>query len=602
MWEISSEIFNWVIRGSLYAVAVVFIIVIAQTLTRRMLPARWCYALWLILLVRLVLPAGTGPETNWSLWNLATLERWSNTTASDSGGQDAAGAIILQAAPGAGIGDQGNPTRITGKFFPSGITHTLFVIWLAGVLVMIAAAAFVNLRLWNSVRGLDFTTDSGLLELFEDCKRRMRVKTMAGLVVTDRVENPFLFGFIRPRVILPAGLARQLSTDQLRCVLLHELAHLKRGDIVTGWLLAFLQSLHWFNPIVWWAFYRMRFDRETACDALVLSRMSDGTRFQYGDTLIDIMERFNQPRYHPAIVAGIIENKKQLKRRFNMITNFRHPRRGEIIAAGALLAVLSIALLTEPRTLLSQQDELIADAVVVPIGEFRIIQQADVGREQLFVGEMTDDMRSHLEQLLSQLEEQQTNVGEFRIIQQADDMRSRLEQLLSQLEEQQTNEVASAGTPNFISIRKMPDGTIVGVDSRIINPGDIISIRGMEIHALDDGRVNLQLSSELSEQVSDSVSGEDTLNDFHLPQILSNPRPDYTEEAREAGIEGVIRLQATIRGDGVVDNVIVLHGLGYGLDEAAIDTVTNRWRFRPATLDGVPVDHTATIEISFHLL
>ena len=359
MWENLSEIFNWVTRGSLYATAVVLVVFLVQTLTRRTLPAGWRYALWLILLARLVMPAL--PETNWNLWNLASPERWARLTAPDFAGRDAVNTAIPQAPEIFGGGHveflESGGNRISqsiGGFFTPVIRKTLSVVWLAGVLVMFAAAAFVNLRLWNAVRGLDCATDSKLLELFADCKHRMRVKTMTGLVVTDRVENPFLFGFIRPRVLLPAELARRISTEQLRCVFLHELAHLKRGDIVIGWLAALLQSLHWFNPVIWWAFSRMRSDREAACDSLVLSRMSDETRCHYGSALIGIMEHFNRPRHQPAIVAGIIENKNQLKRRFNMITGFRHSTRRESITAAALLAVLSIALLTEPPTLRSQ--------------------------------------------------------------------------------------------------------------------------------------------------------------------------------------------------------------------------------------------------------
>ena len=389
MLENLSEIFNWILRGSLYSVAAVFIIVILQKLTRRALSARWRYSLWLILLARLVLPAGL--ETNWSLWNLTAPERWIDLIV--SGEKTAADTKMPTASSAASGGDrqesmQSGENRFLRNlyglngFSPRVIRQALPVIWLAGALVMFACAAFVNLRLWNSVRGLSPATDSELLELFEDCKRQMRVKTMAGLVVADRVENPFLFGFIRPRVLLPAGMVRQVSSDQLRCVLLHELAHLKRGDIVTGWLLAILQSLHWFNPVIWWAFYRLRFDRETACDALVLSRMPDETRCHYGDALIGMLGRFNHPQHLPAIVAGIFENKKRFKRRLIMIKKFKTPSRREIIMAAVLLAVLSIALLTEPRPLLSQSqpDEQI---VVIPDGisvnEVRIISRNSDG-------------------------------------------------------------------------------------------------------------------------------------------------------------------------------------------------------------------------------
>lgn len=363
MWENLDAVFGWVLRGSLYSPAIILIIAVTQALTRRALSARWNYALWLILLARLVLPAA--PETKWSLWNLAP-ERLTRITETDSGRLNTADITVSTAIPAVADGYQErHANALTGEtrlpqntdgFSPRGIWQVLSFVWLAGVLAVAAITAFANLRLWNSVRGLDLVTDSKLLKLFEDCKRRMRVKAATGLVVTDRVENPFLFGFIRPRILLPADLVRRFSDDQIRCVFLHELAHQKRGDIITGWLLAFLQALHWFNPVIWWAFSRMRSDRETACDALVLARISDDARRHYADTLIGLLECCKSPQRLP-VAAGIIENKAQFKRRLIMITRFKHSTRREIIAAAALFAVLSIALLTSPRALLSQSGE-----------------------------------------------------------------------------------------------------------------------------------------------------------------------------------------------------------------------------------------------------
>jgi TonB family protein len=85
------------------------------------------------------------------------------------------------------------------------------------------------------------------------------------------------------------------------------------------------------------------------------------------------------------------------------------------------------------------------------------------------------------------------------------------------------------------------------------------------------------------------------------PMALSMPMPSYTQEARDARIEGIVLLQAIVRKDGTVDSFKVLRGLGYGLDESAIDTVAKRWRFQPGTLNGQPVNVQANIEISFRL-
>ncbi len=85
------------------------------------------------------------------------------------------------------------------------------------------------------------------------------------------------------------------------------------------------------------------------------------------------------------------------------------------------------------------------------------------------------------------------------------------------------------------------------------------------------------------------------------PVVLLQPLPAYTEEARKARAEGIVLIQAIIRKDGTVDSFKVLRGLGYGLDESAINTIATKWRFKPGTYNGNPVDVQANIEVSFRL-
>ena len=90
-------------------------------------------------------------------------------------------------------------------------------------------------------------------------------------------------------------------------------------------------------------------------------------------------------------------------------------------------------------------------------------------------------------------------------------------------------------------------------------------------------------------------------NGVKAPIVLSQPLPYYTEEARKARTEGIVLLQLVVRKDGTPDSFKVLRGLGYGLDESAISTVANKWRFRPGTYNGVPADVQILIEVSFRL-
>ena len=82
------------------------------------------------------------------------------------------------------------------------------------------------------------------------------------------------------------------------------MSHIKRRDILTGWLMTALQILHWFNPLVWLAFHRMRVDRELACDALALSYASAEESQPYGRTIIKLLESFGGSAWARNMLLG----------------------------------------------------------------------------------------------------------------------------------------------------------------------------------------------------------------------------------------------------------------------------------------------------------
>lgn len=86
------------------------------------------------------------------------------------------------------------------------------------------------------------------------------------------------------------------------------------------------------------------------------------------------------------------------------------------------------------------------------------------------------------------------------------------------------------------------------------------------------------------------------------PVLIYKTLPNYTDEARKNRVEGIVMLEVVIRSDGRVDNARIVRGLGFGLDESAIREVVTKWKFRPGTLQGRPVDVQAYIEVSFRLL
>ena len=332
------SVFDWLLQTTLQAALLFCLIMLIKLIVRGRLPIRWHYCLWLLLLIRMATP--WLPESKISIFN------WVPRSIQHGG--------IIESI------SQPRDSRDIGFYMRAGIPEQqeteaeaaivkfakiLPLLWLAGGVALAVYVGACNLRLWWLVTRERPLTDQKILDVLEDCKAEMGIRNILGIVTTDKVSSAALFGFVRPRLLLPAGMVETLSRQELRYVFMHELGHLRRRDIYVGWLMSLLQVLHWFNPLVWLAFYRMQSDRELACDALVLSYASSGESKEYGRTIVSLLERFSRPQRLPSM-AGILENKSQLKRRIKMIAQFKRTSNKRWAGAILLLAALACVVLT----------------------------------------------------------------------------------------------------------------------------------------------------------------------------------------------------------------------------------------------------------------
>ena len=211
-------------------------------------------------------------------------------------------------------------------------------VWLAGALCLPGYLLIAGFRAGRKIRHERPLTDGQVLNLLEDCKEEMGVSTPVAVIETAWVSSPSLFGVLRPRLLLPCGFTRSFSPTELRYVFLHELAHLKRGDIAMNWLATVPLILHWFNPLVWYAVRRMRVDGEIACDALALLYTREGESKSYGQTIVKLLEHFSRPAAGPGLV-GILEDKHEMKRRIRMIASFKRSKTWPVAAVAVFVAV-----------------------------------------------------------------------------------------------------------------------------------------------------------------------------------------------------------------------------------------------------------------------
>lgn len=150
-----------------------------------------------------------------------------------------------------------------------GVAGVLGLIWLAGFLAVLATLVLGKLRVWWLGRDARRIREGPWIELRDDLAERMELDQPVRLLRSSRPLVPMTWGLVRPRVLLPSA-ADVWPEACKRNVLLHELAHIKRRDLLVQHLGRLACAVYWFHPLVWMAARRLRLEQEEACDDHVL--------------------------------------------------------------------------------------------------------------------------------------------------------------------------------------------------------------------------------------------------------------------------------------------------------------------------------------------
>lgn len=361
---------DWLVTRSLQAGVLVLLVLATQWIFHRRLSNRWRFALWWIVLARLLLPFS--PQSGVSLFNLvrpavqlavlrqpapALITQDHDHAPFSSPGRDhslaenatSTAPILIPAnlrehlQPTTVLVAPRLPLSVQGFIIPG-----LAAVWLAGVLILSGVVVAQWIRFNRELARASAPFRPEPQRLLDECRREFGVSRPIELLKTEAVQSPALCGLLRLRLLLPGGLGGQFAASELRYIFLHEMAHVKRGDLWLNWLVTALQILHWFNPLLWFGFARLRADRELACDELALLHAGDHTGTAYGETMVKLMECLSRPAAIPGLV-GILEDKQQMRRRILMIVNFRRPSRWSALAV-ILIAAIAATALTDAQT------------------------------------------------------------------------------------------------------------------------------------------------------------------------------------------------------------------------------------------------------------
>ena len=261
-------------------------------------------------------------------------------------------------APGPSEAMPAAPPRLTpgaasrparGGFNWPPLPRALATLWAGVALALLARLVLASRAARGIIRSARPLDDPPWTALLHDLADRLDLPEVPALVRSDRVDMPFACGVWRSTIVLPA-LAAQWPDERRQVVLLHELAHVRRRDLLGQQLGRVTCAVYWFHPLVWSAARRLRAESERACDDLVLScgaRASD-----YAGHLLDILAA-GRGLGAPATVLPMARA-KEFEGRLLAILDPGRPRRGPgrlqsvAMLAGLAAVFLSVAAVAPP--------------------------------------------------------------------------------------------------------------------------------------------------------------------------------------------------------------------------------------------------------------
>ena len=207
--------------------------------------------------------------------------------------------------------------------------RVLSMVWLAGMLGFLGYHAYSYLRMRNRIR----RPDSGVRHV------------EPGICEIDGGHLSFVMGLVHPVIYLSSG----LDPESRKVVLCHERVHLQRRDYLFKPAALLICCVHWFNPLVWLAFYLMNMDCEMSCDEKVVKLLGEESKKIYSYTLLEEASGGEWKRYRGGSICALLSfGEDHVKNRIRHVLDYRRPPFWVMIGAAVVLVILVVCLCSNP--------------------------------------------------------------------------------------------------------------------------------------------------------------------------------------------------------------------------------------------------------------
>jgi Antirepressor regulating drug resistance, predicted signal transduction N-terminal membrane component len=309
------DVFNMSLTG-----CYVILLVLAIRLLLKKAPKIFSYALWGVVLFRLLIPASFSSAASFlSIFHSGTGPV---PQLPDLAGTEAVQQNPTSAVPPAHAANVPIVSQATGQ--EADLLHSLIPVftwlWISGMAILLAYSVLAYLRLKR--------------------KTRTATRSEGNTYECDAIGSPCVIGLIKPKIYLPYG----LSQSEKSYIVKHEQIHILRFDYLLRPLAFLVLCIHWFNPFAWIAFLLMGRDMEMSCDESVLKRMGPDIKVPYSHSLLSFAAGRRFPGSSPLTFG-----EQNADRRIKNILNYRRLPLWIAVVILICLALAGISLISDPK-------------------------------------------------------------------------------------------------------------------------------------------------------------------------------------------------------------------------------------------------------------
>lgn len=301
----------------------IFILIFRKCFDKKISP-KWKCIIWILLLISLLVPIKIEFQTQNSNMEVLSISGLIEPIQNISGNSytsenEELKSIEKNAEIKSEISEikENNPTKKNDIDIKSTILYKIIPsAWIIGSMIYMLLLFLGNNNIKKKIKRKEYQNEN-IKKILEQCKDIIGVKTDVKIVLQDFKKTPSIIGIFNPKILITKDFLEQDYNTQ-KYIIMHELSHYKRKDLILNYILLFITTIHWFNPFIWLFFKKIRQDMELATDEIVLEKLESNEKKEYGMTLINALETFQEEKQTAKLLC-VTDDNKNIERRIKMI-------------------------------------------------------------------------------------------------------------------------------------------------------------------------------------------------------------------------------------------------------------------------------------------